>query len=87
LLKLKDFCKNLKSLSKMNDTILKSETRNQLKDLVDRIEKLKLDIKSINPLYFEQGFGFTDEQYKSIARYKKLKKEYRKKINQIIKTL
>ena len=71
----------------MNDTILKQETLSNLKDLVSRIENIKLNLKHVNSLYFEQGFKFTELQYTEIARYKKLKKEYQKAINKIIKKL
>lgn len=71
----------------MNNTILQEQTKTNLKDLVSRIENIKLNLKYINSLYFEQNLTFTEKQYKEIARSKKLKKEYQKAINEIIKKL
>lgn len=71
----------------MNNTILPEQTKANLKDLVSRIENIKLNLKYINSLYFEQNLTFTEKQYKEIARSKKLKKEYQKAINEIIKKL
>lgn len=71
----------------MNNTILPEQTKANLKDLVSRIENIKLNLKHINSLYFQQNLTFTELQYKEIARYKKLKKEYQKAIHEIIKKL
>lgn len=71
----------------MNNTILTEQTKANLKNLVSRIENIKLNLKNINSLYFEQNLTFTEKQYKEIARSKKLKKEYQKAINEIIKKL
>lgn len=71
----------------MNNTILPEQTKTNLKDLVSRIENIKLNLKYINSLYFEQNLTFTEKQYKEIARSKKLKKEYQKAIHEIIKKL
>ena len=71
----------------MNDTLIPQEKLTNLKDLANRVENIKLNIKHINSLYFEQGFKFTEKQYKEIARSKRLKKEYQKRINEIIKKL
>lgn len=71
----------------MNNTILPEQTKANLKDLVSRIENIKLNLKHINSLYFEQNSTFTKLQSKEIARSKKLKKEYQKAINEIIKKI
>ena len=71
----------------MNATIIPQEKLTNLKDLVRRIENIKLNIKHINSLYFEQDLSFTENQYKEIARSKRLKKKYQKSINEIIKKL
>jgi len=71
----------------MNATIIPQDKLSNLKDLVSRIENIKLNIKHINSLYFEQGLTFTEKQYKEIARSKRLKKKYQKSINKIIKKL
>ena len=71
----------------MNNTVIPQEKLTNLKELVNRIEKLDIDLKRYDVIYVENGFRFTKNQSVEMQRYKKVKKEYQKKINEIIKTL
>ena len=74
----------------MNNTVITQEKLTNLKDLVSRIEKLEIDLKCIKNKYIDSVFKayiFTEEDIKKEKRYKKVKKEYQKRINEIIKTL
>lgn len=71
----------------MNNTVIPQEKLTNLKDLVSRIEKLETDLKRFDVIYVENGFRITKSQSYEMQRYKKVKKEYQKKINEIIKTL
>lgn len=68
----------------MNDTIIQKEKMETLKHYANNVLKLELKIKKYNSLYFEQGFNFTENQLTKINKFKKLKKQYQKSINQII---
>jgi len=74
----------------MNNTVITQEKLTNLKDLVSRIEKLEIDLKLLKNKYIDSVFKayiFTEEDIKKEKRYKKVKKEYQKRINEIIKTL
>jgi len=71
----------------MNNTVIPQEKLTNLKDLVSRIEKLEIDLKRFDVIYVENGFRLTKSQSDEMQRYKKVKKEYQKKINEIIKIL
>lgn len=74
----------------MNNTVITQEKLTNLKDLVSRIEKLEIDLKYLKNKYIDSVFKanfFTEEDIKKEKRYKKVKKEYQKRINEIIKTL
>jgi len=74
----------------MNNTVIPQEKLTNLKELVNRIEKLEIDLKLVKNKYIDSVFKvnfFTEEDIKKEKRYKKVKKEYQKKINEIIKTL
>lgn len=71
----------------MNNIVMPQEKLNNLKELVSRVEKIDIDLKRYDVIYVENGFRFTKNQSVEMQRYKKVKKEYQKKINEIIKTL
>lgn len=74
----------------MNNIVMPQEKLNNLKELVSRVEKLEIDLKLVKNKYIDSVFKvnfFTEEDIKKEKRYKKVKKEYQKKINEIIKTL
>ena len=71
----------------MNNIVMPQEKLTNLKELVSRVEKIDIDLKRYDLIYVENGFRFTKNQSVEMQRYKKVKKEYQKKINEIIKTL
>ena len=71
----------------MNNIVMPQEKLTNLKELVSRVEKIDIDLKRYDVIYVENGFRFTKNQSVEMQRYKKVKKEYQKKINEIIKTL
>lgn len=71
----------------MSHTIIPQEKLTNLKDLANRVDDLSVKIKEFDNIFIESGFTYTDKDYRILKRYKKLKKEYQKKINEIIKKL